>query len=201
MRPSRPSLLARAAASLALAVAGACAEGASPIPGHHSAFVLSASERQAAEAFEARVKDYRALCRTVSAKVPKLSNRATPEQIDEHQRALGELIKAARAGAKRGDLFTPDVEALVKRSLQAILAGPDAKIIKASIMDENPGVPNLSVNDRYPDAIPLSSMPPQVLESLPKLEEELEYRFIGERLALVDPESHIIIDFTADVLP
>jgi hypothetical protein len=44
-------------------------------------------------------------------------------------------------------------------------------------------------------------MPPQVLKALPKLEEDLEYRFIGERLVLMDAHAHIIVDFTDDVLP
>jgi hypothetical protein len=64
-----------------------------------------------------------------------------------------------------------------------------------------PALPNLNVNDRYPDSVPLSTMPPQVLESLPKLDEDIEYRFIGERLVLMDAHAHIVIDFTDDVLP
>jgi hypothetical protein len=44
-------------------------------------------------------------------------------------------------------------------------------------------------------------MPPPVLEPLPKLEEDLEYRFVGERLVLVDAHAHLIVDFTEDVLP
>jgi hypothetical protein len=40
-----------------------------------------------------------------------------------------------------------------------------------------------------------------VLKALPKLEEDLEYRFIGERLVLMDAHAHIIVDFTDDVLP
>jgi len=73
--------------------------------------------------------------------------------------------------------------------------------MKASIMDENPGVPDLRVNDRYPDSVPLSTMPPQVLESLPRLDEDIEYRFIGERLVLMDAHAHLVIDFTENVLP
>jgi hypothetical protein len=162
---------------------------------------LHASEHATAEKFEARVKVYRDLEQKLNATLPKLPKQATPQQVDENQRALGALIKTARSGAKRGELFTPDLEALVKRILATVLGGADGKTIKASIMDENPGVPNLSVNDRYPDEIPLSTMPPQVLKALPKLEEELEYRFIGERLVLMDARAHIIIDFTNDVLP
>jgi len=193
--------LASRAAFVALAVAGAYAKDAPPGSIDQSAIVLSASELRAAEEFEARVRDYRALREKVEATLPKLPKRATPEQVDANQRALGALIKNARAGAKRGEYLAPDMQALVKRILAAVLSGPDGKTIKASIMDENPGVPDLSVNDRYPDAIPLSTMPPQVLKALPKLEEELEYRFVGERLVLMDAHAHIIIDFTDDVLP
>ena len=161
----------------------------------------SAAETQAVVAFQARVADYVALHRKLEAGLPKLPKKASPEQVDTNQRDLGLLIKNARSDAKRGQLFAPDMEALIKRTLAAIVTGPDGKIMKASIMDENPGVPALSVNDRYPDSVPLSTMPPEVLAALPRLEEDIEYRFIGERLVLMDAHAHIIIDFTDDVLP
>ena len=193
--------LARGAACVALALVGACASSTPPIAAHRGSVVLSASEQQISEAFEAQVKDYMALHRKLAATLPKLSKNATGEQIDTNQRALGELVKNARANAARGEFFTPQLQALVKRTLAAVMAGPDGANTRGSILDENPGVANLSVNDRYPDAIPLSTMPPQVLESLPELADDLEYRFIGERLTLMDPSAHIIIDFTDDVLP
>ena len=43
-------------------------------------------------------------------------------------------------------------------------------------MDENTTTLKLAVNTRYPDDLPVSTMPPQVLAMLPKLPEELEYR-------------------------
>jgi hypothetical protein len=162
---------------------------------------LTAIETQAVVDFQARLADYLVLHRKLEATLPKLPKQATPEQVDANQRDLGKLIQTARAGAKRGQLLAPDMEALAKRRLAAVLSGPDGKIMKASIMDENPGVPDLNVNDRYPDAVPLSTMPPQVLEVLPKLEEDLEYRFIGQRLVLMDAHAHLVIDFTDDVLP
>jgi hypothetical protein len=57
------------------------------------------------------------------------------------------------------------------------------------------------VNGRYPDGVPLTTMPPQVLAALPKLPPELEYRFIGERLVLLDGPAHLIVDFIQDALP
>ena len=188
-------------AFVALALAGAYAGKAPPTSNHENAVVLTAAEEQAVERFEVALKKYMRVHRKLEATLPRHWRHATPEQVDENQRTLGALIKAARASAKQGEFFTPDMQALVARTLEAVLAGPDGKTIKATIMDENPGVPNLALNDRYPDAVPLSTMPRRVLKPLPKLEEDLEYRFVGERLVLMDAEARIIIDFTDDVLP
>ena len=51
------------------------------------------------------------------------------------------------------------------------------------------------VNGRYPDEVPVSTMPPQILATLPRLPEELEYRFIQTDMILFDPHAHLIADF------
>lgn len=160
----------------------------------------SPAEAQAVETFEARVKEYRVLHKKLESAVPRLPRHATPEQIDKNQRALGDLIKSARKDAKPGDLFSAGMKAYVKRVLDVILSGPDGKVIRASIMDENPGVPSLTINERYPTSIPLSTMPPHILAALPKLPEDLEYRFIGLRLILLDTQADIILDYAEGVL-
>ena len=162
---------------------------------------LSPAENQTVAAFETHVKEYVALHEKLEATLPKTPKQQTAAQVDKHQRALGDLIKSARRDAKPGDFFKPGMQALLKRILGDVLSGPDGKIMKASIMDENPGLPNLPLNERYPASIPLSTMPPQVLAPLPKLHGELEYRFIGPRLILVDTEADIILDFTDEILP
>ncbi|HEX4826174.1 MAG TPA: hypothetical protein VFV19_17880 [Candidatus Polarisedimenticolaceae bacterium] len=172
-----------------------------PIPPERQVIALTPAEKKAALDFEARLKDYVSLHKKLEAALPKLAKDASPQDLDKNQRALGTAIKTNRAGAKRGDLFSPAIEALVKRTVKAVLAGPGGKTIEASIMDENPGIPDLRIDERYPDDVPLSTMPPQVLEPLPKLEEDMEYRFIGKRLILVDTHAHVIVDFTNDVLP
>ena len=73
-----------------------------------------------------------------------------------------------------------------------------------SIMDENPVEPatiKLTVNARYPDVVPLTSVPPQVLQTLPKLTEDLEYRFVGDWLILLDTHAHVVADYIDDALP
>ena len=196
---------------VALALNGAYAEEVKPVSMAESPLVLTASEAKAVLEFETRLKDYLALHRKLEATLPGVPKQATPELVVKNQQALSALIRTARAGtkqgefftagAKQGEFFTPDMQALVKRALAAALAGPDGKASKATIMDENTNVANLKVNDRYPDAIPFATMPLQVLKTLPKLDEGLEYRFIGARLVLMDTHANIIIDFTEDVLP
>jgi hypothetical protein len=136
--------------------------------------------------------------------LPKLPKDATPEQIDKNQRALARLVQEARVAAKPGDIFTPEARPVIKRLVASVFGGPDGKQLKASIMDENPVTPaalKLTVNSRYPDTVPLTTVPPQVLQTMPKLSEDLEYRFVGDWLILLDVHAHVIADFIEDVLP
>jgi hypothetical protein len=151
--------------------------------------------------FTKRVQAYVELHNKLEDKLPKLSKEATPQEIDQHQRALARLIEDARKNAKQGDVFTPETRAYFRRLLAAVFAGPDGRRLKASIMDENPGPIQLLVNGRYPDTVPLSTMPPQVLASLPRLPDDVEYRFIGERLILLDKHAHVVVDYVDRALP
>ena len=57
--------------------------------------------------FTAKVEKYAELHRTVQASLPKVSDSATPEEIDRHQREFGRRMTQTRAGAKQGDVFSP----------------------------------------------------------------------------------------------
>jgi hypothetical protein len=152
-------------------------------------------DARALAGFLERMNQYVALHKKLEDSLPHLSKESSPQQIDKHQRSLGEMIRKARAGAKPGDIFTPESQTAIKALLARVLGGADGPGLKASIMDENPGLPGLKVNERYPDTVPLSTIPPQVLEGLPKLPEEMEFRFIGNTLILMDVHAHIIVDF------
>jgi hypothetical protein len=148
------------------------------------------------EAFKKRVDEYVALHRKLESSIPALPKQATPQQVDAHERALAKLIQQSRANAKPGDLFTPAMQQLVRRILVPVFTGTAGAQIKAEITDkEYKGSVKLVVNGRYPDEVPVSTMPPQVLAALPKLPEELEYRFVLTSLILFDPHAHIIPDF------
>jgi hypothetical protein len=162
---------------------------------------LSPADSQALSTMNDRLKEYIDLHTKLEGTLPKLPKDATPLQIDKNQRAFEALMRRERATAKRGDIFTPEARPVIMRLLATVFGGPEGKQLKASIMDENTADITLSVNGRYPDAVPLSSVPPQVLQTLPKLSEDMEYRFIGDRLILLDTHAHVVADFIDDALP
>lgn len=165
---------------------------------------LTQAEADALATMNARLRDYVDLHTRIERTLPTLPKDATPQQIDKNQRSLEQLVRDARATAKPGDIFTPEARPIIKRLLATVFGGPEGKQLKDSIMDENQlehSAVTLAVNARYPDTVPLTSVPPQVLQTLPKLTEDLEYRFIGDSLILLDVHAHIIADFIEDVLP
>jgi len=210
---ARPGRMIAAASVLACVCVCGCSRTSSPpestdqakaaVPGaaRSAASQPVNADAKALAAFLDRVNGYVAVHQKLENSLPKLSKESTPEQIDQHQRALTKLIQEARKDAKPGDIFTPESQEVLKRILAKVFGGPDGAALKASIMDENPGVPSLKVNDRYPDTVPVSTIPPQVLEQFPKLPEELEYRFVGNDLILMDTHAHMIADIVRDAFP
>jgi hypothetical protein len=151
-----------------------------------------------------RLKEYVDLHQKIERSLPNLPKDATPEQIDKNQRAFETLMRKTRATAKPGDIFTPEARPVITRLLASIFGGPDGRLLKAAVAGETPVDPvalRLTVNGRYPDTVPLSTVPPQVLQTLPKLSEDLEYRFVGDWLILLDTHAHVIADFIDNALP
>ena len=183
------SLLPLAGLMVALAVVSAHQERINP-------------QAKALASFQQRVKKYVELHEQLEGKVPELPKEATPAQIDQRQRALAALIQAARKGAVVGEIFDRETRPYLRKLLYAIFAGADGKRLRSSIQEENPGeAVTLRVNGRYPDTIPFSTVPPQVLRNLPPLPEQLEYRFIDRTLILLDAHAHIIVDYMTGAVP
>jgi hypothetical protein len=168
--------------------------------------MLAAQERppnpdaQALIDFRDRVDQYIALRNKADDAAPPLEKTADSEKIHAAQLALATRVRAARPSAKHGDIFTPAVAAVFRRALR-----PEAKeegTKDAILKEDNPAFP-LKVNDAYPDKEPLSTVPPNVLESLPKLPEksDLEYRFVKKHLILRDARANLIVDYIPNALP
>jgi hypothetical protein len=103
---------------------------------------------------------------------------------------VAQRIRMARAQAKQGDIFTPDISVDFKRALAREMNAHTWKVI----MDDNPGEMLAPVNGFYPEGKPLSTMPPNVLAALPKLPQDVEYRFVERHLILLDTRTKLILD-------
>jgi len=147
------------------------------------------------------IQEYMALHNKLEATLPPRPEHATPTALDTHARLLAGLIAQARSRAKQGDLLPQEVRAYLRRQIRRALAGSDGPAMRQQIMEENPGKVQLRVNGRYPEGIPVVTMPPAILASLPKLPDDVEYRFIGERLVLLDVHAQLIVDFMTDAIP
>ena len=158
------------------------------------------ADAQVLQDFKGRVDKYLELRNDLKKGAPKLKETNDPAQIQASQEALALKIRAARKGAKPGEIFTPETRELFRRLMYPELKGSDGADTKESIKEDAPkGVP-IRVNARYPDAAPLPTVPPNLLAALPKLPEDLEYRFINRDLILLDVHANIIVDYIQNAI-
>jgi hypothetical protein len=151
--------------------------------------------------FEKRVKEYSKLREQLEEKLPKLSKEAKPEEIQVHKDKFEEMVRSARTGAKRGDLFTPDAAAHIRAIIKEEFKGRERKELRETVLEaDTKGVP-LRVNYPYPETKELTQIPPTLLLKLPELTKHVKYRFVGRHLLLVDRENGLIIDYMLDALP
>ena len=152
--------------------------------------------------FRMRVGDYVALQKALSEKVGPLDESKTPVEIATRERALGEAIRAARAGAKPGDIFTP---AIAER-FRVVIREEFAHRSRLALEDRDEAQDELpdftpTVNQIYPTTYPLATFPPGVLGHLPPLSAPLEYRFVQRNLILRDIEANLIVDVLPAAAP
>jgi len=140
--------------------------------------------------FSARIEDYLELRRMLEQGLPPLTITDNPAEISRAERALAKRIRIARADARQGDIFTREIRADFRRVL---LLEADAETL-ISIMDENPGAFSNRINLTYPNERPRSTMPANILAALPRLPDDLQYRFLGRHLVLLDTRANIILD-------
>lgn len=149
--------------------------------------------------FKNRVDKYVELRKSADDTAQPMKETAKAGDIKEAQLSLAERIGVARKGAKRGEIFTPEIAAHFRRLLRPEMKEPGTK---AEIKDDNPesGVP-FKVNGPYPEKEPLSTVPPNVLASLPLLPDDIEYRFVKRHLILRDARANLIIDYLLNAIP
>jgi hypothetical protein len=150
--------------------------------------------------FGARVQQYLAVRAAADAKVPDLKETSDPAQVSEREKALGEAVRALRANAKQGDIFTPDAAAEMKRIVKEDF-DRRPKTDQKAVLEEVPKRVPVKINETYPTSEALATVPPALLLKLPTLPEQLEYRFLDRDLILRDIKANVIVDFIPDAVP
>jgi hypothetical protein len=123
-------------------------------------------------------------------------------EIATRATGLAKLIQQVRADAKQGDLFTPEVSAVIATLVkEEYRRRPPA--VKESREDQQEELPDFvpAVNQLYPTTYPLATFPATLLPLLPRLPEVLEYRVVSTYLVLRDIESNLILDFAPKAVP
>lgn len=152
-------------------------------------------------AFEKGVKAYSKLRADEAGKLPKLSKESKPAEIEAHELKLAANVKAARAGVKQGNVFTPEVTEFFRRTMKREFHGERLRELREVVLEaETKGVP-IRVNVPYPETKEMAQTPPNLLLVLPELPKEIKYRFVGRHLLLVDRVSRLIVDYALNVLP
>jgi hypothetical protein len=195
--------------ALAVSVLAACSSSAGQAPSADLQQIPEGTHRNPDAGmvadFKKKVDDYVKLREKASAAAPvELQEKSKPAEIVAAEKTMAQKVREARADAKPGDILTPATQAMFRRLLkQPLKKSPDAADNKAIIKDDAPvskEVP-FKVNAEYPKEIPLSTVPPDVLLTLPALPEDVQYRFAGKHLLLFDAKANIIVDFMLNAMP
>jgi hypothetical protein len=187
---------------IAFAIAASIIPLAAPVParaaGAEAAQATAApAAQEALVRFDRAVTDDATMHRRLEAGLPALAVTSDPEQILRACGALAVAIRTERSGAARGDIFTPEVEVLLRSLLADAFARrgiPVAAVFDAEAAGTgSEGLPALVVNGVFPWGA-ANAMWPTALGVLPLLPEELEYRFVGADLVLVDTHANLVVD-------
>jgi hypothetical protein len=150
--------------------------------------------------FGLRVISYLEARKHEAGSLPKPTNSAT--KLKESREQIRARVQANRSDAKQGNIFGGEVGTYFRRQISSVMQGPEGGRVRASLRRSEPVKPTpLRVNQPYPAGLALQSMPPTLLQKLPKLPKELEYRIVGHNLVLLDTEPNLVVDVLPNALP
>jgi hypothetical protein len=152
--------------------------------------------------FGERTAAYAVLHRRVERQLPALEAAETLRSLLGTRAKLAKAIKAARPDAQQGEIFTPAVTEVFRVIISKALSGVDSEAFLRDLYEEQELMPGFlpRVHDAYPEWA-THEVPVIVLERLPLLPEELEYRLIDRALVLWDVDADLIIDVLLDAIP
>ena len=158
--------------------------------------------KQVFEDFAKRVDNYMKVRKPLADSVGELDPTKSQKEITERGVGLANALVAARAQAKPGDIFTPEVATILATLIKQEYSRRTEPVqeTREDQQDELPDfVPH--VNQVYPTTYPLATFPATLLPLLPPLPEQLEYRVVQHYLVIRDIEANVIVDIMPNAVP
>ena len=158
--------------------------------------------KQVFEDFAKRVDNYMKVRKPLADSVGELDPTKSQKEITERGVGLANALVAARAQAKPGDIFTPEVATILATLIKQEYSRR-TEPVQETREDQQDELPDFvpQVNQVYPTTYPLATFPATLLPLLPPLPEKVEYRIVQNYLVLRDIEANLIIDFMPNAVP
>jgi hypothetical protein len=149
------------------------------------------------------VNHYAALQRMVIASLGPPLVWSDAEDVLRQQRRYADAMREMHPGACASGFFTPKVSSYFRARIEQIVQGTGLDVTTA-IEAPDEGEPLVTAPPCAGENVPWNAGPvmwPSMLAGLPELPPELEYRFLGRHLILVDVLANLVVDVLPDALP
>lgn len=166
-----------------------------------AAAAFAAKDHTALADFAERVQSYMDLRRRIAETVPPLTVSADPAEIRRQEDTLAMAILTARAGARQGDIFSPEIAAAFRQVVGTACQGQYHELVALVTEEMDEPLPAAAIHARWPEGVPMPTMPANLLAALPRLPAELQYRFMNRDLVLLDIDANLIVDVVLRAIP
>jgi hypothetical protein len=150
--------------------------------------------------YKERIDAYLKIHNEATKSAPPLKETHESADIKNAQDALAARIRERRAGARQGDILTPEIAKHFRTLLSPELKGEEGRDTRKVLKDDAPAAVPLKVNAKYPSSATLPTVPANLLLNLPTLPKELDYRIVNKDLILRDVDADIIVDFMQNAI-
>lgn len=150
--------------------------------------------------FQQRLDAYLQLRTDLSKKLKPLDSTADAGELATRQEALAKALQQHRKMAKQGDLVPAPVAEMIRATVTNDFRKRAADVRQA-LFAEIPKGRTPTINRFYPSDDAMPTVPPLILNELPPLPDNLQYRFFDRHVVILDGDTQIIIDYVVNVLP